>query len=294
METVEKKTTFRLPVKKVKVKPIRRARGMIKDPKHYGFFLIPNSYIEFTTPKDKNGSIICPLDEEERSFFEDKKLSGMAFERGDLSPYKKKDNYWTSKSSRVRLKNEDYTLDLSNPKDYITYKILLKNKNLIAPSVKDIKKKQTYLFAIVDEDEELTISLSKADRVKEAWKFFGKIEDSHLKMMTFLKAFGRKPSHDVNINFLKNEITKIIEDPQGLTKMIDIINNPDYEYLALFSDAVSMKILNKTSGKYFLSTGEPLAEDGEQSTLENAIMFLKNNQETELFIRAKIREKKKV
>ena len=56
-----------------------------------------------------------------------------------MSIYKKENNFWSDANpngiNSVTLHKQDNYFDLSNPVDYIKYKILLANKNLIAPSL---------------------------------------------------------------------------------------------------------------------------------------------------------------
>ena len=63
----------------------------------------------------------------------------MQLEYNALSVHKKVDNFWDDSNdvgiSKVRLTKQDTILDLTSPEDYIKYKILLANKDFIAPSL---------------------------------------------------------------------------------------------------------------------------------------------------------------
>ena len=67
-----------------------------------------------------------------------------------MSMYKKENNFWSDAYpngiNSVTLHKQDNYFDLSNPVDYIKYKILLANKNLIAPSLQVLedRPKATY------------------------------------------------------------------------------------------------------------------------------------------------------
>ena len=67
-----------------------------------------------------------------------KKLWGLEYNA--LSIYKKVDNFWDDANeigiARVRLIKQDNYFDLANPEDFIKYKILLANKDFIAPSLR--------------------------------------------------------------------------------------------------------------------------------------------------------------
>ena len=58
----------------------------------------------------------------------------MGLEPNALSVYKKVDNFWSTATegtiNKVMLKKGDNRLDLSNPEDYIRYKILLANNDI--------------------------------------------------------------------------------------------------------------------------------------------------------------------
>ena len=79
----------------------------------------------------------------------------MGLEPNALSVYKKVDNFWSTATegtiNKVTLMKGDNRLDLSNPEDYIRYKILLANNNVVAPSLQALedKPKATYQFVII-------------------------------------------------------------------------------------------------------------------------------------------------
>lgn len=284
--TTEVKRSFKLPQYKVTVRPILRSRGMITDPKHEGFFLMANSYIEFSCPS-RRGNLVCPLTDEERRFFEDKEASGMHFEKGQLTPHADRTkNYWKSRKAKVKLTKDNLVLDLSNGMDYITYKILLSNKSKIATSWSERLESPEYLFAIVKEHEEIESNISKADKMKRAWIGYGKLEGSTTEMRTFLRASGKLVANDSKDEFLKNEISKIIEN--NVSEFLDIYDNPDYDYLVLLSGALKKKIIIKRNGSYIIKASEKhMSLDGE--TLANkqmAMEYLKNNDEFRMQIEA--------
>jgi len=131
MGEVKAKVQFELPNKVVYIKPIK-GRSWLPE-KHAASFLFGDSSMEYVIPSDeKRGVLRDPLTVAEKKFFEDKELSGMDFEIGDLSVHKKKDNYWHSFS--VKLDSRQLVLDLSKPTDYLRYKVLLTNTELICPS----------------------------------------------------------------------------------------------------------------------------------------------------------------
>ena len=289
MENIEEVTKqFTLPKTKVTVTAIKRARGHIKDPNHIGFFLLPGATIEFCPRNVKGTSVIdCPLTAEEIEFFEDKRKSGMAFDIGDLSPYKQEKNFWRSKASKVKLSDSDLKLDLSNAKDYLTYAILKSNSDKIAPNLGAVSSNPKYLFAIVDEDEKLIEQVSKGDKLRKAYKLSGKMSSNRQAMVDFLTIIGKRPAKNVKQEFLINEIDKQIE--ANINNFLDILEDPDYATRLLLAKAIQLKAVIKTmAGKYILPEGDELCKPTERASMPNAIKFLDDpaNQDIRLQLEA--------
>lgn len=278
MENIEEvKTAFSLPNKKITVTPIKRARGHIKDPNHIAYFLLPGATIEFCPRNIKGTSTIdCPLTSEEIEFFEDKKKSGMAFDMGDLSPYKTENNYWRSKNAKVSLNDMDLKLDLSNSKDYMTYAILRSNNHLIAPSLSEINNNPQFIYVLVDENEKLIEKVSKGDMLRKAYKISGKMSTNRQSMIDYLTVIGKRPTKSSKIEFLISEIDNQIET--NLKGFLEILEDPDYDTRLLISKALQIKaIIKDANGKYRLPEGDELCKPTERATLNNTIAYLKDN-----------------
>lgn len=282
MEGIKANSTFTLPKKKVFVKPIKRARGMVKDPKHIAYFMMPGSTIEFTVPRDRSGFIKPVLTEEEIQFMEDKKSSGLAFNPGDLSPYKKEDNFWESKQAIIKLGDRPIELDISNPMNYIKYKILLSNSDLIAPNEEEKFNKATYLYYITTEEEQVTNRVSKATKLKRAYKFAASMEDDAEKMRDFLIVYGKRPSSNTKKDFLISEIDNIIET--DLDGFLSIVDDEYFEEKLLVLKAANLGVINKKGTKYYGKDGSALAYPNEIPTLTNAVKFLKSKENQELYL----------
>lgn len=87
-----------------------------------------NASRTFVVPRLSSGMFVNVLTDAEKAFLEEI----MGLEYNSLSIYKKVDNFWDDSNengiSKVTLKKQDNYFDLSNPEDYIRYKILLANK----------------------------------------------------------------------------------------------------------------------------------------------------------------------
>lgn len=121
---------------RVIVRHIPKASGMVTNPKHilYGG-MAENAVKVFTVPRLSSGMYVNVLTDQEKQFLE----NIMRLEVNALSVYKKVDNFWDDSNekgiSRVRLTKQDNYFNLADPEDYIRYKILLANKDYIAPSL---------------------------------------------------------------------------------------------------------------------------------------------------------------
>ena len=143
---------------RITVRHIDRQRGMVTNPKHvlYGG-MAENAVKTYVVPRLSSGMYVNVLTDSEKSYLEDI----MGLENNALSIYKKQDNFWDDSNengiSRVRLTKQDNYFNLSDPEDYIRYKILLANKDFIAPSMQVLedRPKSTYEFVIISEGEEV-------------------------------------------------------------------------------------------------------------------------------------------
>ena len=132
--------------KKVYVKFIPRNYMGISNQKHilYGG-MAENSVTILTVPVlDSTGTYKNVLTKNEKKFLEE----FMGLEYDALSIYKKVNNYWDN--FIVRLTKQGIVLDLSDPNDYIKYKVLRANNDIIADSLETLRDKPRplYFFAI--------------------------------------------------------------------------------------------------------------------------------------------------
>jgi hypothetical protein len=279
----QEKKGFSLPQKKITVEPIFRSSGWINDPEHEAFFLCGTSTINFSAPRDRvTGEMICPLTEEERAFFENKELSGMSFEKGELSPYRKDNNYWLSKEAKVRLNKDKVELDLSNPYHYIRYKILLVNTDLVAPSPDKAMAKKSYKYMIVEENYQMAKRLNKTEKLKEAYKFYGKIEDSIDEMETFLKIYGKKVPSTASKTWLQDKISEIMET--DLDGFLQLAANKDRNVRLFVDECVTHGIIIRENHKYFLQGGEKLSFKTDLPLIDNVVKFLTAPVNSDLYL----------
>jgi hypothetical protein len=279
-------STFKLPMKKVRVRPNLENSGWIKNPRHAAFFKVEGAYESYPVAMLKSGQLKNPFTDEEKVFLEEH----YGYEPNTLSVYKKDSPL---REINVRLTKDGMALDLSNPDDYIIYKVLLTNSEKIAPSVKERKSKATYKFYIEDEAEIAEMKSSDANINQIAWMEYGKISENKSKLTAFLKIYSQvfkmpttKIDKNTDIKILQGKVSDIVKDKmQGF---VEIVTNPDYETMLLISEAVENGVIVRTGTKYSLAEGDQIG-----NTFKEAIQYLKApvNQELILILEEQIKLK---
>lgn len=281
------KTTLKSPLidKKLLVVPVRRKGGWLPDG-HAAQFLHNNSYWRAACKRDqRTGLFVDPLTHDERTFFESSK-SGMALKEGDLSIYKEEKNYW--ENFTIKLRDEVRVLDLMNPKDYITWKVLLTNSDTIAPSAADKFSKGTYKFVIQEEGYQDDTRVKANSNKKEAYKFLGKIDTSKEKMRDFLglyltnKPGGKSVPPDAKESFLIAELDKIIET--DLSGFLALARDKDYDKKLLVLKGLKARAITRKGMEFQTAEGQSMGVN-----LQEAIAYLDNPLHSEEVIKIKQR-----
>lgn len=285
METVKKKS-FTLPDKKVSIVPVRRKGGWLPEG-HENTFLFKHSYYKVGVPRNgRSGEFVNPLTPEEQEYFESDK-SGLALDKGAMSIYRDEKNYWDKFT--VTLDKNVLVLDLSRPMDYLKYKVLLTNKDTIAPSADQKFMKGTYKFAIVEEGYESREKVKKAESSTEAYTMFGQMTDSTLKMTNFLNVYyydkpGKKTvAPDSTREFLVSEVANVLEN--DIKGFLTVLKDPDYSTKAIIYQALRAGALSREDLAFKIKDGETIGE-----SLSQVVAFFNDpmNNEEVLKIKARI------
>lgn len=282
----DKKTTKKVkeepvynPLKneEVTVRLILKKRGFVDDPRNplYGG-LAETSQIVFTVPRDRNGSLVRIFDDNEESFFE----QYLGLPEGALSVYKPTDNYWDSSKENcvnsVVLTKIDTHLHLNKWEDYFKYKILLANTNLICPSTKDLEDnpKNTYMFVLVNEDQEAAATGRQADTKYETYESFGNYKDSANALRTIIYLYEHKRvSSNTKIELLKAKVLSLLE--RDVVRMHEILTDKLLEYKVIICTGVEKGIISEINGFYYIKEDHsPLANPGSDSKLNNAAAYI--------------------
>ena len=287
-QTIDKEMINCLRQERVLVRHIPKEGGMISNPKHilYGG-MAENAIRYFTVPKLSSGMYVNVLTDKEKEFLEEV----MGLEYNTLSIYKKVDNYW--ENNMVRLTKQDNVFDLSDPEQYIKYKILLANKNFIAPSLEALTDypKATYQFVIIAEGEETKTAKDNMSVTMKCYKEFGKIENDIDMLRTLVETIdGRPTSANVKLEFLQTKINSLIQADSKL--FLKTITDPYLPTKVLIKKAIEAGLIsNRGNYLYLRQDNSPLCENNQEPTLSIASQYLNNpkHQDIKLTLEAKLK-----
>ena len=253
-----------------------------------------NATRSFVVPLLRTGQYMNVLTKNEKEFLE----KAMGLEPNALNVYRKTDNFWDDSNpqgiGRVTLNKQDNYLDLSNPVDYIKYKILLANKDQIAASLQELEErpKATYQFVIISENAEAKSNLSKMDATMQCYTEYGAIREDKDTLRVVIEAFDKRPqSQQVKLDWLQGKVNEYIQkDPR---QFLRIITDKLLPGKVLIKQCIEAGLISWRNNLYYLKQdGSPLCELGEESTLNNAAKYLLSakHQELKYMLEAKLKE----
>ena len=259
----------------------------IESKSHVGYGgLFDGNAVTIVVPILGNGRYKNILTNDEKDFLED----ALGLDKNALSVYKTENNYWDN--YKIRLEKEGMKLNLSEPQDYIRYKVLLANSDVIAPSVQERidRPKNTYRFELVRLGEEASMESMKMNATMESYKEFGKIEGDIDTMRVLVELLdGRPYSKTENAVFFRARINTLIQ--QDAKRFLQYIKDPLLHTKMIIRRSVELgKISMKNDYYYLASDGSPLCEQNEKSTLSIAARFLNQpaNQEIKFLLESEV------
>lgn len=274
---------------RVIVKHVPKETGIVRDPKHILYGGMAEGAVRWlTVPRLTSGMYVNVLTNAEKACLEEV----MGLEYNALSIYNKVDNFWDN--YQVRLTKQDNFLNLADPDDYIKYKVLLANKDLIAPSLQDLEDhpKATYQFVIIHENEESQASKKKMNATMQAYMEFGKIQENADILRTIIETIdGRPTSKNSKIEFLQEKVGKLIQADARL--FVRVATDPLLSTKVLIKKAIEGGLISNRGGMLYLKAdGTPLCGDNEEPTLNIAAKYLNmpKHQELKFAIEAKLKK----
>lgn len=273
---------------KVIVRYINRSNNAITNPRHvlYGGMAETATRV-FTVPMLRSGGLVNVLTDEEKAFLEDY----MGLSKNALSVHAKGDNYW--RNYMVRVGKIDTYLDLSDPNDYIKYKVLLANKDYICPSLNELtqRRKATYQFVLINEGDETRQISKNMSASMEASMELGKILENKELLKYVVEVLSNRPiSKQSKLDFIQAQSFKEMQSNPKL--FLSIVKDPLLKTKLLISECVDAGIIRRHNDMlYVASTSQPLIDAGGEPTLENSAKYLNSpkHQDIKLTLEAKLK-----
>lgn len=261
---------------KIIIRHLPKQSRMVTNPKHVLFGgMAEDSTRTFVVPMLSSGRYVNVLSNAEKDFLE----NYMGLEPNALSIYRKNNNFWDDSNeagiSKVTLRKQDNFLDLSNPNDYIKYKILLANKDFIAPSMKELEDfpKATYQFVIIAEGEETKTAKKNMTILMQCYTLYGKIEDDVDALRVVIETLTGVTVHkNTKKDFLQTKINDLI---QSNSKMfLKVASDPLLPTKVLIRKSIEAGTIVKRGNQYYIKEGSiPMCDAGEP-TLNVASQWL--------------------
>ena len=272
---------------KIIVRFVPKENDNIVDRQHVAYGGMMDGAVRgFTVPMLSNGTYKNVLTDNEKAFLEEV----LGLEINGLSVYNKKDNYWDN--FLIKLTKQDTILDLSDPEDYIKYKVLLANKDLVAPSMKQLReaRRATYEYVIMEPNEEFSDSRNRVNNTMKCYEEFGAIKDKFDILRCIIETIdGRTVASNTKIEFLQAKATDLIASNPKL--FLETITDPLLNTKVLIKKAVEANLISKRGEYYyFREDGSPLCGPNEDPTFTIAARYLSlpENQELKFAIEAKL------
>lgn len=277
VEGTKKELVNCLRNERIIVRHIPRQSNMVQNPKHvlYGG-MAENAIRVFVVPRLTSGKYVNVLTNDEKDFLE----HTMGLEDNALSIHKREHNFWDDSNpdgiAKVMLKKQDNYLDLSDPNDYIKYKILIANKDWIAPSLKALEDhpKATYQYVIIGEGDETKSAKNNMSNTMMCYKEYGKIEDDVDTLRLIIETLdGRPVASTSKLEFLQTKINDLIQaNPKTFLR---VVTDKMLPTKVLIKKGVAAGVITKRGDYLYLrSDNKPLCEDGEDPTLNIAAKYL--------------------
>lgn len=271
---------------RITIRHIPKQTGMVDNPKHILYGGIAESATRtFCVPRLKNGGYVNVLTNDEKNYLE----HIMGLEYNALSVYNKKENnFWSDANvggiSSVTLGKHDTFLDLSNPADYIRYKIAIANKDYVASSMEELQEhpKATYQFVVLRADDETRSAKQNMSNTMLSYKEFGKIEhDEDAMRFVILTITGNELDYKTSEEYLQTKINELIQsDPKLFLK---VIQDELFSTKVLLRQAVQAGVVMRRGDFYYnKATNTPLCKNGEDPTFANAARFIMGPKQQEL------------
>ncbi len=242
---------------KVTVKPIRRLSDWLPEGHDSQFMNEGSSWTLCVPTYSDKKALVDPL----KGLTPNQKKD-LAFQLGleDAAQFNiyRPDNYW--KTFEVKIDRNGRQLNLSDPYDYVTYRVLQCNTTWIAPTYEMRNMKQTYKFALEKDRDKLNTEVTMVNKKERSYLALSKISNSKETMSNFMWAHylqvktAQRPPIEAPNDWLKTEIGKIIEHDADV--FLKIVEDEGYPYKVLVMKAMNVGALARVGDQYMFPGAE--------------------------------------
>ena len=229
-----------------------------------------------TVPTNSAGNYIGVLTSDEQKEFEG--ILGV-----NLSSSAIKDNYWDT--FHVELDKKDKYLDLSNVNDYITWKVLLSNSSLIAPSkeIYDNSPLPTYEYYITSSNESDDLKSRKREMKWFCLNEIQKLKTNSLKLKTVFEMLNKGifVTDSVSPEFILNKLDEMLErDPK---QIFMVLNDKTLDTRLFINNCINKKLISRIGDFYYIVMNKSkvnMSNEDKEPTILEAVRYLqdpKNN-----------------
>lgn len=277
----------------VSVKFISKENNGIKDIKHVAYGgLLNGAEVAIPAPTMDNGKMKNLLTKVEKEGLESI-LRGV-----DLSVY---GDFWRERTKNggkggayemgilpIFLGKDEMRLDLSDPVEYIKYKVLLACP-IVANNLDEVKHRVTNRWVLTSSSEQLAKTIEEGNYKVTAYKLFVKHEDDKAILRYTLRNLGRNTNRSHKLDFLQAEMHKELEKNPSL--VCSIMGDEYLKTKVLIETCWEFGMVNKKEKRYYTLDDEPICDKGDISTLSVAAEFLASNlgQEMRLALEARLK-----
>jgi len=238
------------------IRPVEENPAMHIPKGKNGHIRFEGSFTTYDAPMAKHGKGVMPvLTADEQEYLES--ILDSSRGKGWLSSYAE-NSAWTGRSRyKIELGLDEVELRLFDPVEFIQYKILLSNRNDIAPSYESRQDRQ-YMFYMESKESLDKGKLEKVTYKIEAGQVFAEIAKSNDKLIdTMLVVFRgdySKVPKGMTANSAKVTLYNYIErDPQGF---LDIVRGSEFDVKVQFYKARRRGYIQRNGYDYNLGMGD--------------------------------------
>lgn len=177
----------------------------------------------------------------------------MFFEKelGTDLTFNKTNSFWAT--FRLNLPKSGLDLDLTDPIQYLQWKLALKCPRFIAPDKSAINNRANIWFYLEDADafvdEEIT-KMKLQDEANEEWL---KVKNFDNKLRDILRVAGKKIPASVKEGFYQAEVSKLKTDTPE--KFLDIVKDPYFKSKAFVKNCISKGLITKHGSNGYMIVG---------------------------------------